>query len=454
MAITSTAGSNAPAHLREVLTRNRERQSEGVFGVCSSNQFVLHAAAQHAAATGNLLLIESTSNQVNQHGGYTHQIPGDFAAGLMRLASAHKLATEQLCLGADHAGPNPWQNESARVAMSKAADLVRASVLAGYQKIHLDASMHCGDDNPNHPLPPPLAAERAALLCQAAEQASSEVEGRFERPVYVIGTEVPAPGGAQGAEENLAITRVEDALETIALTKAALLRRGLDDAWSRVIALVVQPGVEFSDQSVHAFEPDKAQPLFKFIKTVSNIVFEAHSTDYQARSALKQLVEGHFAILKVGPALTFAFREALFALAFMEAELQGLHSGMQPSALLAKLEAQMLARPAHWKPFYRGSQDAQAFARHYSFSDRARYYWDSPELRAATAQLISNLERYPVPLSLLSQYLPVQYRKIQEGHLPRQPQAWITDKISAVLDDYAYACGQIVPTSPVLPERQ
>lgn len=444
--MSTASPSTALTQLRTVLRHNREGRAEGVFSVCSSNPFVLQAAARHAFASSSLLLIESTSNQVNQDGGYTGQKPKDFSSGLMQMLSEQGLDGGLICLGADHAGPNPWQNQNAQAAMAAARELVRASVSAGYQKIHLDASMRCADDDPHQPLPPPLAAERAALLCQAAEQAAQERKLR-EAPVYVIGTEVPVPGGTQAAEEELTVTQVKDVQETLTLTRAAFLRRGLEEAWERVIALVVQPGVEFGDQSVHAFEPDKAKSLSEFIKTVPNLVFEAHSTDYQTRAALAQLVAGHFAILKVGPALTFALREALFALAAMEEELQPLHSGLQPSSLLAKLENHMLAQPMYWQPYYHGNEEAQAFARRFSLSDRARYYWDHPKLRVAVAQLISNLETHPPPPSLISQHLPLQYGRILEGRLAHQPQAWIVDKISAVLDDYAYACGQTTDAS-------
>lgn len=44
------------------------------------------------------------------------------------------------------------------------------------------------------------------------------------------------------------------------------------------------------------------------VNDYSHLVFEAHSTDYQTKEAYKQLVHDHFAILKVGPALTFAMR--------------------------------------------------------------------------------------------------------------------------------------------------
>ena len=56
------------------------------------------------------------------------------------------------------------------------------------------------------------------------------------------------------------------------------------------------------------------------IEQYDRLIFEAHSTDYQTPAALAALVRDHFAILKVGPALTFALREALWALDCIERE--------------------------------------------------------------------------------------------------------------------------------------
>ena len=85
--------------------------------------------------------------------------------------------------------------------------------------------------------------------------------------------------------------------------------------------MVVQPGVEFGDEFVHDYRAESAQDLVKLIEGYPNLVYEAHSTDYQTRQNLAHLVRDHFAFLKVGPALTFAFREAVFALVHMENEL-------------------------------------------------------------------------------------------------------------------------------------
>jgi D-tagatose-1,6-bisphosphate aldolase subunit GatZ/KbaZ len=76
--------------------------------------------------------------------------------------------------------------------------------------------------------------------------------------------------------------------------------------------------VEFDHTSVIDYQPSKAKELKALIPQVDHIVFEAHSTDYQQPQSYHQLVRDHFAVLKVGPQLTFALREALFALSYIE----------------------------------------------------------------------------------------------------------------------------------------
>lgn len=423
--------------LQEMVARQHAGIACGIYAVCSANEYVLRASILRALADGSPLLVEATCNQVNQFGGYTGQTPAQFARSLEALAADYELPRERLILGGDHLGPNPWRREPAALALDRARTLVRDCVLAGYEKIHLDASMSLGDDPPGQPLPPEEIAERAAILAAAAESVAGGA-GR-DRPLYVIGTEVPAPGGAGAAEEAMSISNPADVEATIALTRRAFARHGLEAAWERVIAVVVQPGVEFGDSGWHAYQPEAARPLSQFIEQAPGLVFEAHSTDYQTRAALRQLVAGHFAILKVGPALTFAFREAIFALAMIEeAWLDG---AVVPSAAPLALEQAMLSHPEHWEAYYTGDGAARRFARRYSYSDRSRYYWPEPHVRAAVEQLLSNLSAGPLPLPLLSQFAPQQYARVRQGELANTPLALIYDRVGGVLAHYAWACG-------------
>ncbi|WP_179128677.1 class II D-tagatose-bisphosphate aldolase non-catalytic subunit, partial [Salmonella enterica] len=96
-----------------------------------------------------------------------------------------------------------WQNEPADTAMEKSVELIKAYVAAGFSKIHLDASMSCADDPT--PLDPMVVAKRAALLCQAAETTATDEQKRHL--TYVIGTEVPVPGGEASAINAVHVTR-------------------------------------------------------------------------------------------------------------------------------------------------------------------------------------------------------------------------------------------------------
>jgi D-tagatose-1,6-bisphosphate aldolase subunit GatZ/KbaZ len=376
--------------------------------------------------------VESTCNQVNQFGGYTGMTPADFVTYIHSLASQVGLPSEMVLLGGDHLGPSVWQEEPAESAMRKSIELVQAYVQAGYIKIHLDASMKLADDVPDLPLAVELSAQRAASLAAAAEDAHASL-GATPAPRYVIGTEVPIPGGAQAHEDSLQVTKDVDVSRTIEVTRAAFIRQGLDRAWERVLAVVVQPGVEFGDDFVLDYQPKAAADLVRFIETQPGMVFEAHSTDYQTREALRQLVRDHFGILKVGPALTFAMREAVFALAWMENELL---PASEQSGLMAALEDAMLRDPRHWQKYYHGSEQEMAFARRYSLSDRSRYYWPDQQVQAALTKMMTNLSTKPLPMALLSQFAPEQLPRIRDGSLENNPEAIILDRVERVLDDY------------------
>ncbi len=427
--------------LSKIVTAQKQGEAKGIYAICSANSFVLEAGFQQALADNSPLLIESTCNQVNQFGGYTGMTPKKFVAYVKDMAQTHHFPLDRLILGGDHLGPSVWQNEAAATAMAKSKTLIRHYIAAGYTKIHLDASMKCADDAPDRPLNKTLSAARAAELCLTAEETLAQLPSNAPRPRYVIGTEVPVPGGEQEATTEMTVSSAADTEETINITRNEFLKRGLEDAWDRVIAVVVQPGVEFGDEALFEYNPAQTAKLSRFIRQYNHLVYEAHSTDYQTQTALRNLVKDHFAILKVGPALTFAFREAIFALAMIEEEWLGKRTDAQLSDVRQRLEEAMLAHPVYWQKYYFGNQAERHFARRYSFSDRIRYYWTVPAVNAALTRLLDNLSDKPIPASLLSQYLPVQYKRIRAGTLKNSPQACIYNKVADVLADYSAACG-------------
>jgi D-tagatose-1,6-bisphosphate aldolase subunit GatZ/KbaZ len=54
---------------------------------------------------------------------------------------------------------------------------------------------------------------------------------------------------------------------------------------------------------------------------------------------------------------------------------------------------------------------------------------------------LQNLRKVDIPLSILSQYLPVQFERVREGRLHKNPDAFIHDRVMDVLKQYAYATG-------------
>ena len=186
-------------------------------------------------------------------------------------------------------------------------------------------------------------------------------------------------------------------MRTFELHRSAFAKRGVADAMGRVIGLVVQPGVDMGNVQVFGFDREKAAPLSAALRDFPHIVYEAHSTDFQTERALAELVASHFAILKVGPALTFAFREAVVAMAAIEREMRL----PAPSDIVSVLMAAMDANPTHWRG-YIAADDQQTLLKLYGLSDRIRYYWPVPGVAAALKQLMANVDAARVPPGLIS----------------------------------------------------
>lgn len=416
-------------------------RAKGIYSCCSANEYVIRAAMRRGKASGTVVLIEATANQVNQNGGYTGMTPAAFRAFVERIAKDEDYPLDKLICGGDHLGPLTWQDLPERQAMANAEELVRAYVLAGFSKIHIDTSMRVADDDPTQRLSDAVIARRGARLCKAAETAYDAYREDYPdapTPVYVIGSEVPIPGGAQENEDSVTVTSPEDFEATLNEFQMAFAAAGLEDAWRRVVAVVVQPGVEFADDSVIRYDRAAAAALTSCLKRHPGLVFEGHSTDYQPRQCLREMVEDGIAILKVGPALTFALREGLFALEQIESELYGMND-FPRSHFRAVLEQVMLEDDGQWAKYYHGNMNQKRYARAFSYSDRARYYLTNATVQKAIRTLLGNLRSATIPLALLSQYMPMQYARVRAGTLTATPEDLLIDRVGDCVDDYLYA---------------
>lgn len=418
--------------LTELAELRRKGKPRGITSVCSAHPLVLRAALQHGRDTGATVLIEATCNQVNHHGGYTGMKPQDFASLVVDMAQQEGCPANQIILGGDHLGPNPWRRLPADDAMEQASEMVAAYVTAGFRKLHLDTSMGCADEPVA--LGDDMTAQRAARLVETAEQTAGAL--KQAPPLYIIGTEVPPPGGADHTLQKVPPTEPESARKTIEVHRKAFAELGLVEALPRVIGLVVQPGVEFGNTNVVTYQADLARSLTRVLDDYPDLVFEAHSTDYQGTGPLTELVRDGFSILKVGPELTFALREALYALDLIASDLIPDY-GNRP--LYETMDKLMLQSPDYWTGHYHGTASDLHFMRHYSLSDRIRYYWTSPEAQTAVTRLFNALKGQSVPRPLFWQHLP---RAAAYAEYTLDPEDILVQCVRASLENYQEACDE------------
>ena len=424
--------------MQEMMEKRRQGIKCGIPSYCSANELVLETALRRAKLLNQPVLIEATANQVNQYGGYTGMLPKDFYKLVLDMAAEIGVPEQQVILAGDHLGPLTWQNLPEAEAMEKSIELVYQYTRAGFTKIHLDTSMKVADDAEGL-LSTEVIARRGATLYKAAIKGYEELKAEKPdaiRPVFIVGSEVPIPGGAQEAEDSLAVTSVEAFKDTVATYSRIWAEEGVADGMNDVIAVVVQPGVEFGDDQVFLYDSAAASDLCAALKEFPNVCFEGHSTDYQSPACLKAMVEDGIAILKVGPALTYGLREALFSLSLMENELV---PAEERSNFIDVLEKVMLENPGNWQKHYHGDDKQLALARKYSFSDRARYYIGLPEVVEAMNKLFANLNTYKIPLNMLHQYMPLTYAKVRDGVLPLDAKELAMDGVTNFMLDYEYA---------------
>lgn len=413
--------------IEKLIRRNLDGEAVGIASYCTAHTETLRAVCEASVGAGEAVLVEATCNQVNQDGGYTGLRPVEFRRLIESIAGAAGLPLDRLWLGGDHLGPNPWRTLPAAEAMDRAAVMVAAYAAAGFRKLHLDASMRLGDDPPQ--LDEAIVAERAARLCAIAEAAADGPS-----PVYVIGTEVPVPGGETDAAVEIRPTAPDALVDTLDHHRHAFAKLGLSAAFARVIGVVAQPGVDFSNDAVMRFDPAAAIPLGEAVAEIGQVVCEAHSTDYQPVTTLSCLVKSHFAILKVGPELTAAYRRAMIGLTHIEDEVVPKD---RRSDLVEVLLRSMDTRPADWAAYYPSDGSVRRLMQLYSYSDRIRYYWRNPIVAEACRRLFSNLHAAIIPPLLFKQYLP----DLEPPHAGRLAAAVAREAVEQVVRRYQRATG-------------
>jgi D-tagatose-bisphosphate aldolase class II non-catalytic subunit len=411
--------------LRDIIARNRAGETVAIPSACTAHPDALEASLTLAEALDQPIVVEATSNQVNQDGGYTGLKPADFIRFVTNIATRAQVSETRILFGGDHLGPQAWRKLPAEQAMQKAHQMVADYAAAGFTKIHLDCSEGCAGEPAQ--LADAITAARSATLAATALKHAPDPGALL----FVIGTEVPPPGGARTDDHgDIPPTTPEAAKATLAAHRDAFAAANIP--LDLIGGLVVQPGVEFSPMEVHHLPLQRDPGLLNALTDWPRLCLEAHSTDYQHPEAYPRLAQLGFAFQKVGPALTFAWREALYALDAIRAQ-NGWSTG--PS-LPDTMEAVMLANPAHWKAHIHGPD--QRLQRHFGLADRIRYYWADPKAQQAVERLLTDLsnKRLPDPL-LLAHFRADEIATARASNYPL-PRALALARVQTALRPYFF----------------
>lgn len=421
----------------ECLNLQVNGKSKAIASFCTANRACIEAILLHYKCKNKPVLIEATSNQVNQYGGYTGMRPQDYKDMVYELAYRVGFDEKLIMLGGDHLGPLPWKGMNESEAMVNAKELVSEFVLAGYEKIHLDTSIKLASDTDN--LTNKIIAKRGVELYKTAMDVWHKMLEKGQKtikPKFIIGSEVPPAGGSQDGSP-VRVTSATDLVDTLKAYQDAFIEEGIVDAFDSIVAVVVQPGVEFGGFTVRQYCRNEAKGLCEVLKKYPHLCFEGHSTDFQWRKNLREMAEDGVKILKVGPAITYAYREALFKLAWIENQI--VSDKTKRSNFCEILDTVMCENPVNWERYYTGSTQETLMQRKYSFLDRCRYYLNNPKVSEAIVRLKKNIDYYGLNPGLIHLAFRNQYDRLYSKGEICNSESLINDYISMQIEDYDYA---------------
>jgi D-tagatose-1,6-bisphosphate aldolase subunit GatZ/KbaZ len=422
--------------LIDILEANRRGERKGIYAVESQNPTVQEVYLRQALADGSPALFEVSAEILDPHGQSGKILPEDFIGKVKQIAVKIGFPLDRLFFGVNGLSPSLWHGESVESALKKTRAFISDIVSLGFNKLGIHAGIHLKGDPADQLLPREVIIAREAALYQAAELAAAGLPDE-EKPLYVIDVH-PGQGMIEGKKDMVRKEDVENTVDRFALTAAAA---GLPEIKERLLAARVFLGPGYDSEKVIPFDSSLLKKLSGCVYGYKPVIFEALQTDFQPQMVLDQLVDNHFALLSVGPELTYTMREALFSLAIMENETMIGKPGVYLSNFIIELDRAMQSAPQHWQKYYTGNGFEQLVARKYSLYDRSRFYWEDKEVRKTKKRLFDNLMEYPVPLTVLRQFMPYQYERVAAGELENKPDALVMDAVRRALCRYSCACG-------------
>ena len=339
---------------------------------CTANFDVIESIFYYCNLNKLPCLIECTSNQVNQEGGYSNHTPKTFVKKINKLKKKIRLNQSQLFLGGDHLGPLPWKNSSSKIALNNSINLINKFLNKKFDKIHIDTSIKCKNDR--------LINSKKIFNRTLKILNSTSIKKKINNIFLIIGTEVPLSGSDDN--KNIIITHLKQ-IQNESLRFIKFLN---DQKFKRKkFGLVVEPGMKYMNSSIK-------KPLLKtFFKkrefsVKNNFVFEAHSTDYQPLKILNKLVDNNFKFLKVGPELTYNYSRALYLMNNIEKKFyKKKESEIKKNILLS-----MRQNKKYWKDYY-NNRDNKLLLN--SKLDRSRYYLNCKNVKNSINILKNNINK-------------------------------------------------------------
>jgi len=360
---------------------------------CTSNLDVLKIILFYSKKNNLPCLIECTSNQVNQFGGYTNKTPKQFSKEIISIAQKIRLGKKNLLLGGDHLGPLPWVKKNLKTSLKNSIKLINNFLDSNYCKIHIDTSVKCLDDKfINHD----KIFDRTKYILQ-----NTKIKKKINKIFLVIGSEVPLSGSNDRGPITITTnSRIKKEVEKFKLLSKTLFKKRLS------FGLVVEPGMRYLDYSIS--KPKLTNFLDKKNFSIKNdFVYEAHSTDYQNFKVLKNLTKNNFKFLKVGPELTFQYSRSLMYMKKMEEKLIKKKKSNFENQILNV----MLNNNRYWKEYYKVKNiKLKKKLILNSKLDRMRYYLNNKKIVRSIKILKQNINK--INTKDLSKYLMSKKFKI------------------------------------------
>ena len=396
-------------------------QKKSLPSFCTSNFEVLNSIMYFCHINKLPCLIECTSNQVNQFGGYTKITPKKFIKKISNIRKKIKFKKNKLFLGGDHLGPLPWKNLKTKIALKNSIKLIDSYLKQDFCKIHIDTSIKCKDEekiNSN------IIFDRTLKILKN-DKIKKGIKNRF----IVIGTEVPLSGSG----DNKRIIKTSNKqIEDEVLKFKKILKQ--IKSQSKIFALVIEPGMKYMHSKITSPDFKNFLDKKKFSKK-NNFVFEAHSTDYQPLRILKKLTKNNFKFLKVGPELTYNYSRSLF---FMQ-NLEEKFSFKKKSDMKNIILTTMKKNKKYWKAYYLGGRSNLLLN---SKLDRMRYYLNLKPIVNSINILkenVNNIEKKKI-IKLLGSNFEKDFLKLSKTNLTNFDILKLIF-ISQSLKKYFLACG-------------